>query len=117
MTTFFLIPGLETLFAILGAGLLIWLATSVAIAAVGGVFKGSTTGKPIHVKEERSANGKLIVKNAVYTDYDGFYSADIVDVETGENVIHIASRDRKEFDDDINRQLDFWARNPLYKKE
>ena len=118
MTAFFFSPGSDVLFTLLGLGMIIWLIGAGAKSAFGGLLDSAPPkGELIHVKNARSANGKLVVKNAKFTDYDGFYSADIVDAETGEHVCLVASKDRKEFEDYLESQLDWWSRNPIYKKE
>ena len=113
MTAFFFAPGSEIIFAIIGIGMVVWLFSS----AVGGLFGGvNTSSKPIHVENERSANGKLMVMNAKYIENTGFYSAQIVDAETGNEVFLVVSRDKAEFDRDLKRQLEFWSTYPLKKE-
>lgn len=111
MTAFFFVPGSEIIFTIIGIVVMIWFFGS----AIGRLFGGAGTdmlGEPIHVKVSKSANGKLVVKNAKYTEYDRFYSAEIVDATNGEEVFLVVARDREKFDSDLKRQLEFWSKYP-----
>ena len=65
MTAFFFVPGSEIIFTIIGIVVMICFFGS----AIGRLFGGAGTdmlGKPIHVEVSKSANGKLVVRNAKY---------------------------------------------------
>lgn len=68
------------------------------------------------LKNERSTDGKLVVRNVKRSIFSGFYSAEIVDAETGQHVYSAAAKDIDELDNRLASELDWWSRHPVYKK-
>jgi len=67
----------------------------------------------IPLKNTGSADGKLVVRNVKRSC--GFYSAEIVDAETGCHVYSVESKDIDTFENRLASELDWWSRHPEYK--
>ncbi len=69
------------------------------------------------LKNNRSTDGKLVVRNVKRNIFSGFYSAEIVDAETGQHVYSASENDIEALESRLASELDWWSRNPIYKKE
>ncbi len=116
MTAFFFSSGLDFMFTIMGIVIILWFFGQVTKSALGIIFDPTLDKKQIHLKNERSADGKLVVRNVKRSIFSGFYSAEIVDAETGQHVYSAAARDIDALDNRLASELDWWSRHPVYKK-
>lgn len=101
---YFFTPGSSVLFALVGLGLIAWLAGAFAKSAAGGVLSGADlSNKRIQVNWEQSTDGKYRVRYANFNNRTKIYYAEIVESATGKYVGCTTAKTPKELEENIER--------------
>ena len=116
MTAFFFSSGMDIMFTIMGIVIVFWFLGQGTKSALGIIFEPTPDKKQIQLKNDKSADGTLVVRNVKRSIFSGFYSAEIVDAETGQHVYSAEARDIDALENHLASELDWWSRHPVYKK-